>query len=225
MNTQPHLQAQPTMPRRDTISGAREWYIQVDKKNYGPYTDQVLWQFICEGRVNANSLVSQYPNTAYRSVSTDSGLMNWIAQIPNAAPQEKQQQTRQHTEVHMQPAGRLQGNQNHNPENHNPHNPHNHNPQGHTAQSVFIVMAEIRSGRGMDFLQSLQGLGDVERIGDTMWILKARASSEDIRNILCQPLGADDRLFVLDSYANKTAWFNLGAQMDVRMRDLWDINT
>jgi len=44
-----------------------------------------------------------------------------------------------------------------------------------------------------------------------------------LRNTLSQCLTRDDRLFLLDSFANKTAWFNIGADMDARIRELWDI--
>jgi hypothetical protein len=45
-----------------------------------------------------------------------------------------------------------------------------------------------------------------------------------VRDILSQPLGADDRLFILDSFANKTAWFNLSPEMDEQIARLWDID-
>jgi len=186
MQTQTHIQS-PTQ-----TAAQRQWYIQVDQQNYGPFDDKTLWAFMCEGRVNAQSLISQYPNTGYNFVSADPALMNWIAQTPkNQAAQTPQQQTPAITNV---------------------------------PQSAFIVMAEIRSNGGMQFLQILQGLGDVERIGDTMWIVQARSTSENIRNVLCQPLNSDDRLFVVDSFSNETAWFNFGAEMDSRVRQLWNVS-
>jgi len=30
-------------------------------------------------------------------------------------------------------------------------------------------------------------------------------------------------LFILDSFANKTAWSNIGADMDVRIREMWGV--
>ncbi len=181
---QSSTQTPPTMQR--------QWYIQVEQQNYGPFDDQTLWAFMCEGRVNAQSLISQYPNTAYRPVSANPGLMNWITQVP---PQLNSDISQVETDNKAQ-----------------------------AVQTVFMVMAEIRSGRAMEFLQTLQNLGDVERIGDSVWILQAHANSEDIRNVLCQPLGSDDRLFIMDSFANETAWFNLGAHMDARVRELWDVS-
>ena len=92
-------------------------------------------------------------------------------------------------------------------------------------QSVFMVMAEIHSGNGMIFLQSLQNLGDVERIGGTVWILKSRANCEYIRDQLTNDLSGDDRLFVIDCYANQTAWYNLGLHVHERIAQLWTLET
>lgn len=169
----------------------RQWYIQVDGQAYGPFTDQVLWNFMCEGRVTAQSLISQNTIGQYRPVSADPGLMNWISQTP-------ENKTKLSNAAYIQ-------------------------PQSNRKPSVFVVMAEIRSGKGMEFLRMLQGLGQVERIGDSLWLLQAAASAEDIRNVLSQPLSADDRLFILDSFENRTAWFNIGSAMDKRIRDLWDV--
>ena len=86
-----------------------------------------------------------------------------------------------------------------------------------------MIMAEIKSGRGMNFLQSLQSLGPTQRLGSSVWVLQARTTADTLRDILSQPLGADDRLFILDSFANKTAWFNLSPEMDEQIAQLWNI--
>jgi len=62
---------------------ARDWFIQVDDQAYGPFDDKTLWAFMCEGRVNALSLISHSANTGFRPVSADPGLMNWLQQVPN----------------------------------------------------------------------------------------------------------------------------------------------
>lgn len=96
-------------------------------------------------------------------------------------------------------------------------------PEPELQPTVFMIMAEIRSGQGMNFLQNLQSLGATQRLGGSVWILQARTTAETLRDILSQPLGADDRLFVLDSFANETAWFNLSSEMDDQIAQLWNI--
>jgi len=162
----------------------RQWFIQVDGQAYGPFDDRTLWDYMVEGRVSSQSLISQTANTGYRPLSADPGLMNWLAQATDKSPPE---------------------------------------PEIQAAPTVFMIMAEIKSGGGMNFLQTLQTLGPTQRLGTTVWILQARAEAETLRNILSQPLGADDRLFILDSFANKTAWFNLSSEMDAQIAQLWNI--
>lgn len=183
---QPHS-GQPHPPQGPEPA-QRIWYIQVDGQAYGPFDDRTLWQYMTEGRVSAQSLISQAPNTGYRPVSADPSLMSWLGQIPSLET--------------MHP---------------------NAGSAVHAKATVFIIMGEIRSGRGMDFMQTLQSLGPTQRLGTTVWLLKAQTDAQTLRDILSQPLGADDRLFVLDSFENQTAWFNLSPEMDQQIEALWDV--
>lgn len=167
----------------------RQWYVQVDAQAYGPFDDQTLWSYMVEGRVSAQSLISQSPNTHYRPVSADPNLMDWLNQATTTQPTHV-------PEPEQAPVA---------------------------APTVFMIMAEIKSGRGMNFLQTLQGIGSTQRLGETVWVLQARTTAETLRDILSQPLGANDRLFVLDSFANETAWFNLSKEMDNLIPQLWNI--
>lgn len=163
----------------------RQWFIQVDGQAYGPFNDKTLWSYMVEGRVNAQSLISQNANTGYRPVVASPGLMNWLDQAvaPPAQP-----------------------------------------PQPEAPLTVFMIMAEIKSGRGMNFLQNLQSLGPTQRLGNSVWILQAQTQAKTLRDVLSQPLGAEDRLFVLDSFANETAWFNLSPEMDAQIAQFWNID-
>lgn len=176
---------QPLSGNSQPPTTPRQWYVQVNGQAYGPFNDQILWQYMNEGRISAQSLISHAPNTGYRLVSSDPSLMSWLAQVPQAAPAAA--------------------------------------PEPQPAPTVFMIMGEIRSGRGMEFMQNLQSLGPTQRIGTTVWLLRASATADTLRTILSQPLGADDRLFVLDSFANETAWFNLSPEMDDQIAALWDI--
>ena len=170
----------------DQSQSTRQWFIQVDGQAYGPFDDKTLWSYMIEGRVSAQSLISQTANTGYRPVSADPGLMNWLSQATETPEKTSEPEAK---------------------------------------PTVFMIMAEIRSGRGMNFLQSLQSLGSTQRLGGSVWILQARTNAETLRDILSQPLSADDRLFVLDSFANETAWFNLSPEMDDQIAQLWNINS
>jgi len=88
---------------------------------------------------------------------------------------------------------------------------------------VLLVMAEFRSGHAMGFLKAIQNQGVAQRIGDTVWLLKTQTTVNELRNILSQTMQREDRLFIMDSFNNKTAWFNIGSDMDRRIREFWDM--
>ncbi len=88
--------------------------------------------------------------------------------------------------------------------------------------SVFLVMAEINSEQAMRFLHLIQRLGTAQRIGDTVWLLRAAMDIDSLREQLSASLSRQDRLFILDSFNNKSAWHNIGADMDERIRKLWE---
>lgn len=88
--------------------------------------------------------------------------------------------------------------------------------------TVFLVMAEISSDNAMRFLHLIQRLGIAQRIGDSVWLLRSNMSIEFLREQLAASLTRQDRLFILDSFNNRSAWHNIGADMDERIRALWE---
>ncbi|MEL7231879.1 MAG: hypothetical protein AAGJ85_05150, partial [Pseudomonadota bacterium] len=83
-----------------------------------------------------------------------------------------------------------------------------------------LVMAEIRSGQAMRFLQTLQSLGDVQRIGQTVWLLRSTATPSQIIETLSPPLGMDDRLFVVEAQEAAHSGFNLGREIDAKLKSM-----
>jgi len=214
-------------------SAQNTWYVQVNGQAYGPYDDSQMQGFVTEGRINAQSIISQSATQDYAPAAQFPVFAQWSAQqmqaqVPQTAPQ-----------AHvLRPVSNVGGGvlaRQMQPITHSPQaiapNP---TPVQQTqitpqvvsqaaANTVFIVMAEIRSGNGMQFLQALQNEGIAQRIGDSVWLLRSGTRVEQLRNRLSQALTRDDRLFMLDSFKNETAWFNIGSNMDVRIRELWDM--
>ena len=207
------------------------WYVQVGGQAYGPYAPAQMQGFVAEGRVTANSIISQSAAQGYAPASKFPAFANWSGQqvqTTQTAPQA--QLLRPMSNV----GGGVLARQ---------IQPTSHAPQAvaptpapmrqaqiapqaapqNAANTVIFVMAEIRSGNGMQFLQALQNEGVAQRIGDSVWLLRCGASVEQLRNRLSQTLTRDDRFFLLDSFKNETAWFNIGSDMDVRIRELWDM--
>ena len=190
-----------------------------------------MQDFVAEGRVNAQSIISQSAQQGYAPAAQFPVFAQWLGQQVQIQSTEQQAQVlRPMSNVgggilarQMQPVGQAPLAVAPNP---TPVQRAQITPQAvhqTAANTVILVMAEIRSGNGMQFLQALQQQGVAQRIGDSVWLLRCGISVEQLRNRLSQALTRDDRLFLLDSFKNETAWFNIGSDMDVRIRELWDM--
>ncbi len=265
------------------------WYVFVENQSYGPYSDEQMRDFVAEGRVSSNSLISNTPQSGFFSATQFDAYNYWAsvaqqnmlmsaavagagavqATATNYAPiqpvkhqalehqaqeQQEQQQPQQvqsyqiqqyeqpqaiqaqpvtqpvqptiqpSGQSSIQPSVRQVGHSTGQPETYTPVvQPEARTPQLHNNKSsVFLIMAEIRSGGDMQFLQALQNFGQAQRVGGTVWLVRTPHSVEQIRNTLSQTLNQQDRLFILNSNAGKAAWFNIGSDLDHRIRELWD---
>lgn len=196
------------------------WYVQVQNQAYGPYSEEQMQSFVSEGRINENSLITNAPDSGYfhavaydvfklwsgtgQSMAVGAEVQSYQQMSPYTQPYKAPK-----TQQHIVPEPVIVAAQ--------------ASPTASTAPTnVFLVMAEIQSEGAMGFLKALQSFGTAQRIGDTVWLLRSASGVEQLRNALSQSLDRQDRLFILDSSANKTAWFNIGADLDNRIRELWD---
>ncbi len=188
-----------------------QWFAQVSGHIYGPYDDTQMQSFVSEGRITAQSLISNTPGSGFfQAVGYDVfSLWSGTGQALRAGggygrPQYSAADTVQ-TPATPAPAPVIE-------------TPVQTDP----LPAQCVIMAEIRSESLVTFLQRLQTFGRAERVGDTVWILKTAHNVEALRNALSQTLTRQDRLFIVDSANNKTAWFNIGADLDSRIRGLWN---
>ncbi len=184
--------------------------MQFDGLSYGPFSHAQMQSFVAEGRVVAESLITLDQSRGYYQAGAFPAFSQWYAAAQQPAMQPVIGQT-QHMHVEQVQSAPMAVGQTYQP---------SYTPE--PAQTVLVVMAEIRSHQGMPFLQALQSHGPAQRIGDTVWLLRSAISADDLRSSLSRTLSKQDRLFILDSFHNKTAWYNIGADMDARIRELWE---
>lgn len=216
-----------------------QWHVEFDGLSYGPFTYAQMQGFVNEERVVASSLITPDPSRGYFQASAFPVFLNWLSarqemQYVQQSQQEaayaqqdyvepQQQQLQQAGSVHMSAgqmsAGHMSGGHMAVGQNYTP------NPTAQQmrapALSVFLIMAEIRSAQAMPFLHAVQAFGTAQRIGDTVWLLRGTTTVEGLKASLSNTLTKQDRLFVLDCFNNETSWFNIGADMDTRIRELW----
>lgn len=88
--------------------------------------------------------------------------------------------------------------------------------------NVF-VHAEIRSEAWHAFMATLESLGSLCELAPGLWLVRTRHSAGAMRNTLSQTLESGDRFVVIDATRDRFAWFNLGAEVDVRVAKVWNV--
>jgi len=197
-----------------------QWFVQVSGQVYGPYDNGAMQSFVSEGRVNAASKITNDPSGGFYDAAAYDIYNFWAGtgQARVNAPEPTLHRFSAISETPLSAPLAEPKALDATPEAERPEAL----SKAASAQGVFTIMAEIRSGDTMAFLQTLQSFGRVERIGETLWALRGLTTVEQLRNALSSTLGRQDRMFIVDSVSNRTAWFNIGADLDKRIRDLWD---
>ncbi len=62
------------------------FYVSVDNTVYGPYSQDLMAQYVLEGRVGPQSLVSFMPTTGFRPAHTLNAFQSWQGQEAAATP-------------------------------------------------------------------------------------------------------------------------------------------
>jgi hypothetical protein len=55
-----------------------------------------------------------------------------------------------------------------------------------------------------------------------VWLVRTQKSAGVMRNTLSQTLDQGDRFAVIDATRERLAWYNLGPEVDVRIREVWN---
>jgi len=197
------------------------WYVNVQNQAYGPYSDDQMQAFVVEGRVSAACLISNAPENGYFAASEYEEFGLWAGIIQpqitvNASPQyapihQVTESIAPQPDAHIQTSTQTPYQQ-----------PRSIDTESATKSIIYLIMAEIRSSGEMAFLKTMQNFGKAQRVGDAVWLVRSSHSVEQLRNTLSQTLNQQDRLFIMVSDETKPAWFNIGADLDHRIRELWD---
>ncbi|MGE3142870.1 MAG: DUF4339 domain-containing protein [Hyphomonadaceae bacterium] len=96
-------------------------------------------------------------------------------------------------------------------------------PEKAAPESVnMFVHAEINSSATAHFMAALAGLGLAVDLSPGLWLLRTQRSVGQVRNVLSQTLHTGDRFIVIDASRDRLAWYNLGPEVDVRIKDVWN---
>ncbi|MGA9795381.1 MAG: DUF4339 domain-containing protein [Rhizomicrobium sp.] len=175
------------------------WFISVQDRAYGPYSEEQLHSFVGEGRLAPQSLVARAGETQFRAASEEpalAALFSAVAPTAVATPMSPQEPAAAHA------FGRHEG-----------------QITGERAHILVIADMKSRSITGLE--EEIYNLGPAHPIMPQVWLVACELPVTAIRNLLVQKLGKLDMIFIIDATHDKASWFNFGPESDIRIRRIW----
>ncbi|HEX3674508.1 MAG TPA: DUF4339 domain-containing protein [Rhizomicrobium sp.] len=179
------------------------WFVNVQGRAYGPYSEAQMEGFVAEGRLAAHSLVTRAGETEFRSAGDEPVFATLFQQQQQQAVAEAVTPA-EPTAAPISSFGR-----------------HDVEPDAVAERAHFIIVADMKSRSVQGLEEEIYNLGPAYAILPQVWILSTDQSVNTVRNLLIQKLGKLDVLFVVDAAHNKAAWFNFGPEADSRIRRIW----
>ncbi len=93
---------------------------------------------------------------------------------------------------------------------------------GEAATSNFVVVSSLRGESSLALIRAMSSLGRFVEVFPGTFILRSRQKLARVQNTLGAAIGAADRFLVVDANHNRLAWRNLGPEVDVAVRSVWD---
>jgi hypothetical protein len=72
------------------------------------------------------------------------------------------------------------------------------------------------------FEKALRSCGKYTRVMGDMWVLRSRLTVQQIRNRLSSVAKAHEQFVVVNATRDRLAWYNIGVENDIALRDVWD---
>ena len=164
------------------------WYISVQDRAYGPYTEAQLEVFVGEGRLAPHSLIARAGETQFRMAGEEPTLsLLFQPAEPSALA----------TPMSPQEPAAAQAFGRHDGQNAGERAPCHHH-RGH----------EIAFDHGSR--EEMYNLGPAHPIMPQAWLVACELPVTAIRNLLVQKLGKLDMIFIIDATHDKASWFNFG---------------
>ncbi len=89
-------------------------------------------------------------------------------------------------------------------------------------QANILVWTDMISGASRRVEQELRNLGPVVEIAAGVYMLRTRKTAGMVRNAVSQTMERGDKVLVVDASRDRLAWFNLGPETDVHIREVWN---
>lgn len=190
------------------------WFVSVDGKSYGPYTEDQITSFIRQGRIGAQSPVMREGEAwANAEAYVQFAHLFTAAQGTPEAPQPTQptapvaQESPAAVSAPAQAVGAAVV------------------ASGEHAQedelAKIIIIAELRTGSSVAFEAAVSRLGRTYRLNHYVWLVHTAWSLAQVRKEIAAHVGRNDPLFIADTTHGRAAWINFGPGAEATIKALW----
>jgi hypothetical protein len=167
------------------------WFVAVDGKSYGPYTEEQVAAFVAEGRVAVSTPVMRTGENW--SLAGEHSSLAWIfatrpavtAPLATADPTDA-------AEV-----------------------------KAEEVLAKIVIVADLRSGSTIAFEGAVAKLGRSYRMNQFVWLVHSAMPVAQIRKDLLAHVGRNDPLFIADTSHGRAAWLNFGPGAEATIKALW----
>jgi hypothetical protein len=90
-------------------------------------------------------------------------------------------------------------------------------------EANIVVVTEVFSGATDRVLHELARLGRHVELTPGLYLLRTRHTSGAVRNTLSQAMERGDKFLVVDATRDRLAWYNMGPEVDVRIKEIWNV--
>ena len=201
------------------------WFVSVDGKSYGPYTEDQIAAFIREGRITATSPVMRH-GEAWANASSYVQLGHLFAPAPAApgampapapvsapapapapaptpAPQPAPEPAPDAVAVATPEATAA--------------------PSEGAEEDLakVLIIAELRTGSSVAFEAAVSRLGKTYRLNHYVWLVHTALPLAQVRKDIAGHVGRNDPLFIADTTHGRAAWVNFGPGAEATIKALW----
>ena len=172
------------------------WVIKIGESRYGPYRFEELRAYVDAGRFAAHSVVTPEGVETWHLANDDDilkTLFESAAPAAEAAPAQA--------------------------DNKSPASGPTSGPASEDAN--FVIIFDVKSRPVGPLEEKLMALGAAVKLSTNVWLVNGAHTPTEVLNVLNSLIGSADSLFIVDATHNRTAWCNLGPEIDAKLADVW----
>jgi hypothetical protein len=85
----------------------------------------------------------------------------------------------------------------------------------------YLIAARLLSTHDA-FERVLRDAGKVARAAGDVWVVRSKHTVQQLRTKLSLVMRKDEQVLIVNASKDRLAWFNLGPENDIAVRDVWD---